>query len=397
MTPFLRPALLVFLAAAAARAQDPPLAAGQQGLLELAFDAASALPENPHTKTKARLQESVVLAGLELGQAGLAATQTEHVSGWRQAICLAELAMSYARRGGAEQALHCLERASAAADTELADPNAQVWRRDRARARIAAVYQVLGKPDLAARFGTGLVDNEAASAMADRAQTLEAKQLEACIADVDGMVAGGDFEQVRGALTACAVLYDRFYADAEQRAAMARRVESAYQKLPIMARLELLDRIADAALRHGDADEARRIVALMQVRFDAAEWLPEDHVPRLARIAGWRGRAGDVELARKGLDAALAEFTAQRQKIVDIARAGALRPVAEAYQALGDRDQALRLFRQVADEGVANPNSRPRAEDFVATCLALVRIGLEPDAGLLQRLRDIRGGLGEPW
>jgi hypothetical protein len=46
---------------------------------------------------------------------------------------------------------------------------------------------------------------------------------------------------------------------------------------------------------------------------------------------------------------------------------------------------------------VKNPNSRPRAEDLVATCLSMVLCGFEPPAELAERMQVVARGLGDPW
>jgi hypothetical protein len=78
-------------------------------------------------------------------------------------------------------------------------------------------------------------------------------------------------------------------------------------------------------------------------------------------------------------------------------RAGALRPLAEAYHALGDRDAALSVYKLAVEEGALNPNARPRAMDLSATCLSLAQSACEPDAELRERLAEMRAGLGSPW
>jgi hypothetical protein len=130
---------------------------------------------------------------------------------------------------------------------------------------------------------------------------------------------------------------------------------------------------------------------------ESGRWMPDDKVTLLGRTARVRGLAGDTERARAAADAAMELFGAERQKIVNIDRAAALRPVAEAYQAIGDAAAALGVYKKAVEEGVENPNSRPRAQDLSATCCSMALRGLEPDAELWDRIHHIREGLGEPW
>ena len=67
------------------------------------------------------------------------------------------------------------------------------------------------------------------------------------------------------------------------------------------------------------------------------------------------------------------------------------------WAAMGRVDEARRVYRLAVDEGVVNPNSRPRADDLSATCLSMARADVEPDAEFLARLREVRENLGDPW
>ena len=64
---------------------------------------------------------------------------------------------------------------------------------------------------------------------------------------------------------------------------------------------------------------------------------------------------------------------------------------------MGDTATALSAYKRAVEEGVENPNSRPRAEDLSATCLSMAVHGVEPDAVLWTRIRQINDGLGDPW
>src|SRR5262249_11738894 len=101
--------------------------------------------------------------------------------------------------------------------------------------------------------------------------------------------------------------------------------------------------------------------------------------------------------ARHDVESLLAQYDSERGKIVDIYRAKALRAVAEAYQAIGDAAAALAVYKRAVDEGVVNPNSRPRAADVCATRRSLPVHRAEPDAERVKRLKAVRDGLGDPW
>ncbi|HEU4420792.1 MAG TPA: hypothetical protein VFT55_17775, partial [Planctomycetota bacterium] len=126
-------------------------------------------------------------------------------------------------------------------------------------------------------------------------------------------------------------------------------------------------------------------------------WRPADHVPVLARLCELRGRAGEVDQARADAEAAMAIYQRERDGIVDIDRAETIRPLAIAWHALGEVTTADGLLALALEEAIENPNSRPRADDFVDTAVAMARNRIEPSPALLIRMREICEGLGNPW
>jgi hypothetical protein len=127
------------------------------------------------------------------------------------------------------------------------------------------------------------------------------------------------------------------------------------------------------------------------------KWLPEQRIPVASKLAALRHRAGDKEEARKEADAELAKYNTEREQIVDIYRAGALRPLAEAYVTMGAQTEARAVYMRALEEGVHNPNSRPRAMDLASTCCSMALRGFEPDDALWARMEQIKKQLGDPW
>jgi tetratricopeptide (TPR) repeat protein len=161
--------------------------------------------------------------------------------------------------------------------------------------------------------------------------------------------------------------------------------------------MELLEELAGIALDHGDRAKALELVNAAQKSFDEHDWPTENHVPTVANIIKLRFRAADEAKARSDADAALKFYQDNRDKIVNIYRAGALRPLAEAYQTMGDTATAKSVYATALNEGTENPNSRPRAEDLSATCVSMALNGVEPDEAMWTRIRQIQGGLASPW
>jgi hypothetical protein len=128
-----------------------------------------------------------------------------------------------------------------------------------------------------------------------------------------------------------------------------------------------------------------------------AQWPVEYLVPLKGRLAALLHRAGDAEKAKTIRDEAIDLFKAEGDVIVDIYQAGALRPVAEAFQATGDTPGALNIYKMALDRGTRNPNSRPHAEDLSATLISMAKNRVEPDEELWAKIRQIKNGLKEPW
>jgi hypothetical protein len=192
-------------------------------------------------------------------------------------------------------------------------------------------------------------------------------------------------------------LDDRFYAAVELRERAERAVTGGWAKLPAQVRIDLTIGLAENALAHDDAGRARKLLVDARDLLASVPWTPEDEVASRARLAAVRHRAGEAAEARADAGAALALYDAKRAGIVDVFRAGALRPVAECYATLGDLAKARDVYARAVEEGVANPNSRPRADDLAATACSLAVHGVEPSPELRQRLLAIRDGLGNPW
>jgi tetratricopeptide (TPR) repeat protein len=297
----------------------------------------------------------------------------------------------------ATQSQHYLRIAGEIAADVVNDENPQEWRRDRVRARIADTYLLLGRPDLADPYRAGVLESEATSLEAARAAMADAGAFDDRMKVVDELLARGSLDQIRTALETSAQLFDRFYDDQGRRSEAERRVRLAYDKLPIMIRIDLLTRLAESATAHGDPSKAREIIDAVRSAIDGGTWLPEDHVPLLARLATIRHRAGDEVGAQSVAADALALYDQRREEIGTVFRAEALRPLAEAYQAMGDAVNALHIYKRVLADGAENPNGRPRAMDLAATCCSMAVHGVEPDADAWALLRKIDDTLEAPW
>jgi len=376
---------------------DEPLEAFRGELLDLAFEAASALPVDPHIKNRSRAQDAVVAACLELGQPSRALGYIEKIDNWRRGSGYADLAFYCARRGFTDKVRHYLDLARRIAEESAREPNAQAWRSDRIKVKIARTHALLGQDADAARFEAGVVDSEKGKVNAVRAARLDADFFESEIEWIGSVVSKGNFENTGNALHVCAELFNRFYDDDERRTLAEETIKSSWSKLPSLIRVELTMKLARFALDHEDRAKALALVEEAFQLIDSSNWSAEHSVPALARLAEIRFRAGEEAAARNDAKRALALFDRDRSKIINIYQAGALRPLAVLYQAMGDRPAALEIYSKALEAGVENPNSRPRAEDLSATCSSMAVHGVEPDAALKTRMLKIFNELGHPW
>ncbi len=388
--------------ASAAAVADAPLDAYRIELLDIAFKSASAFPTKPHLKNRSRIQESVVDAAFELDQPLRALAQVEQIDNWRKGVGYADFAFYCAKHGDSAQAQHFLDLADKIAkqlesSTADEDSTAQGWQRDRIRSRIACTYLQLGRAEDAARYEQGLADSEIGRVSALKAALLTDEAFDKQLAAIDAAVASGNFDQLRAATETYAQFFARYYSDVGRRDKLEQKIAAAYAKLPPQVRVESLSALGVTALDHGDRAKALELVAKAQQLVNGAKWTAESGIPLRARLAGLRYRAGETQQARSDIDGALAMYDAQRSEIVDIYRAGVLRPLAESYQSMGDGAAALKIYTCAIEEGAVNPNSRPRAEDLCATCCSMATYAVEPDAQLRERILHRLGSLGDPW
>jgi hypothetical protein len=375
----------------AASITDAALEPWRVELLDEAFAVASMIPVPLHRKDRARAQQAVVTAMLELDQPVRVVPYINQIPTWRRGDAFADLAYHRAVRGDRTDALGFLALADRIA---LADTD---WRRDRIRVNIARTHALLGREDVAAAMEEGVVASETGVVDAVRMQTLEDDRFEAQLAEFGRLVAGGGFDLTANVLDACVQLHARFYDQPERRERVHAFIVDSWRALPIDQRIARLMAMADTALAREDLAVARPLVQQATEMLAGVQLTAEFHVPLVAAVARRQAAAGDVGPANSALEAALARFDAERRTIIDLFRPEVLRPVAEAYVALGDDAAARRVYRLALDEGARNPNARPRAQDLSATLASMARHGLEPDAAMTARIDEIRTGLGAPW
>lgn len=358
---------------------------------DFAFEVASAIPNEIHGRDRAKAQQAVVSSLVAQGKLLRASQLAPAIRGWRQGEALAEIALAYAKAGKTDEARALAKQAMALV------PSLLDWQRERVQVMVGRVYVWLGDEDDASKLEKGVGESEMGKVAAARAAKFPAEQFDAQMAGLDDWIKTRNFDLVRNSVDVALEFYPACLTDAARRARVEALVAAANEQLAFDLRIANLLRMAEIVRAAGEAQAARGFVAKADSVLATSQWVPEDAVLQRARVARAKARGGEREQALADLDAALAQFDASREQIVDLFRAQPLRAVAEAYAELGERDRALAVYLRAADEGARNPNARPRAEDLSATALSLVSSGIEPDEAVSTRLRAVRAGLAEPW
>jgi len=369
---------------------NEPLADYQNKLLELAIETATLIPVNPHIKDRSRKQQEVVEACIQLDQPRLALDYLEKIKNWRRGLCLAELAFYCVENGLTNDVEEYLTLAHQIAEGE------EDWRVDRVRASIAKTYTLLGEYEEAGKIQTGLEPSETGKAL-EAVVKLDQQEFDEKIKKVDDLLQSQNFDIVKNGISACVELYEAVYEHKDYRGGIERRIDAAFEPMPVFIRVTTLMDMSEIAIKKSDKDNAQEILAVTQEMMDSFDWPLRHGVAYKARLAELLFKAGEQQKGKLYLDDVYAVYKEQGQRIVDIWRAGALRPVAEAYHVMDETELALEVYKRAVEESVKNPNSRPHAEDLTTTCISMALHEIEPDPGLWLRLKQIHEGLGEPW
>ncbi|MDD5328272.1 MAG: hypothetical protein PHY02_10760 [Phycisphaerae bacterium] len=375
------------------RITDKPIAAFQKKLLDVAFETATGISVKPHIKDRSRTQAAVIETCLKLEQPKLASSYIEKIDNWQRGLCYANLAFYCAKSGYHKKAHHYLELAGQIAEQD----HGQEWRNNRIKAKMLQTQTHLGQIDKADILRQDLADSNSDEQARAQAKIDTEAPFEELVKSLDGAVSTNDFTMVRYALEVYARLFNRFYDDESQRSMIEEKIKASWEKVPVVIRMELLFELTDFALEHSDQKKALELVNEGKTFLDDGEWRPEHRIALIAKLSELRPLAGDIDKARADTDAALALFNDKKSEIVNIYRAEAVRCLAQAYKSIGDTETSLSVYKQAVEEGVENPNSRPRAEDLSATCCSMALYAVEPDAELWARIYQISEGLGQSW
>lgn len=382
----------------------PALTASQRDLLQLAFDAASKFPLVPHGKNRSRAQDVVVAAAFELGAPEIAVAYGAKIADWRRGCAYADFAWSMARRGEVARARDYVKLAEGVVRDEREDADAQEWRGDMIQLKLARALAALGDTEGAEKVGRGVdatsthaVDAAWASTAAERVSSMTPESAPTEFAAIDQGFATMSLGQQATTAAIVARMHERFFADVALRSACEQRVTEMWNKTMPALRLDALATMVATNHRNGEAARAADLLTIMRDLVMAHQWRSEDRMPQVARLIELAHRLGQTDRARAEAGSALKAYQDERDGIVNIYRAESLRPLALAWFAIGDRERGEDLFALALEEGIENPNSRPRCDDLVDACVDLARRGIDPSPKTWARLREIQQGLSEPW
>ena len=233
------------------------------------------------------------------------------------------------------------------------------------------------RPTRASQFGAGVDESEAGGLAALHARLADPRGRDQRLAAMEEILAKGNLDQIRNALDACVEMFEAIFADdAARRArdrgddrgrmeedpgrARHRRVHSGSRRRPSSKQ----DPTKARAIAEGGAHDPRR--------GDAG--FPRTGSGIAARLAVVRHRRGEQRGGpRRPRRAARGLRVRARRDRRHLSRAARCARSPRRTRRSGTRRPPLDVYRRALEEGVGNPNSRPRAEDLVATCLSMAR------------------------
>lgn len=357
------------------KCEDEDLRGFQDELLSVACETASCIPKVPHVKDRSKSQEQVVRACLELGLPNRAKRYAEGIVGWRKGVCFTEIAVHLIHKGCLESAHECLSLAERLSEDE------EEWRKERVETAAARTRRELQKA----------LEESHSEGPADR------DSLHSGLSILKDLVDTGDFESMKFAVSGYLDLWDEHYPQLEDRMAVEEGIRKVLEVMPVIQQIEALCNLAEISIEYSDAETSLKLLREAQSLVDSHGWPLENRIPMASRIISLRCKAGESTGAREDADHLYEAFNNEGNRIVDIYRAETLVPLASAYAAMGESALAKEVFSRAIEEGVKNPNSRPRAEDLSLACSQMAVSGTEPDGALWDRIRAIQKGLDSPW
>lgn len=376
---------------------DEHLPSYRSRLLEMAFQAASVLPNRPHIKNKARFQEEVLESFLELGQLQAVQSRLEQVPNWRRGTLYGKLAVAILERGVEGDVAPLLEEAEAISRGKLGELG-QDWRRDEILVEVAHARVLSGRADALSELDGKVEPAQRPQLEAIRARMLKEEDLESHIEFLQALMAGGQgqFEDVQAGLEAMAELVLRFYDQEEVRERLLVVLQESWKKMPVGIQFDMHVRLGRAAATAGDSQAAAYWADKAEEFIGLYKWLEQDYVKVRSDVAVLRFESGAEAAGIAIADEAFAFYRENREKITNMFRGDGLRPLAQAYAEMEQFDTATAVYKVALEEALVNPNPRPRCHDLARTLTSLAMYDLEPSEALWAEIGKVYAAIGAP-
>jgi tetratricopeptide (TPR) repeat protein len=377
--------------AKAEESEHVPLTQIQEDLLQQAFEIASAIPVEPHIKSRSTAQKKVVDVVIQLGHPDKAESFAVNIENWNRGAAHADLAFYYAERKAVSKAVDQLKMA------EKVIENIDTWHRDRVWSRMAQTLELIGDTQAVSRAIEGIEGHEAAKIQVTRSANVSTEHYQQQIEALQLLFSDNKFDLEMQGLQGLSALYGSVYEDPARRSEVESIIRMRVEEVAPVVKIDLYLDLVSVAVSHGDQSTAMKWVDESRELFENSSWRPRFGIPVAARIAKSAFLAGDAALAEKMANEAEATYREQEIEIINIYKADTLVPLAEAFAVFGKIDYALVLYSRAVEASVENPNSRPRAEalSLIGSSMALYKV--EPTEALWGRMLDIQANLGDPW
>lgn len=406
------PLVLAGLFIQASRAEVVTEATMHRKLLELANTAVGGMPLDPHIRNRSRAQHKIVSTYLQVDDPQGAATVAAGIPDWRKAEAFAEISRYHAEKGDLVQSAYYFGKAEklvelagdlregrlfASGDQALVLESLQEWRTDRVKATMAQASMARGDMEAVEKWKRTLGHDEQPKMVAYEASLAGSERFNEHLEQLVALAETEDFEAVKHAVVGMVQLHRKHYGIPERRERCREAILGFIGSMPLFIQIETHIELAQSAIDHADAAKALDTVLHANELLEGARYLPRLYYPMKSRIIALTFQSGKEAEALQWQEEACRAFRDRRDEVVDIHQAGILCRLAESALALGQREEALKLYRAAVDAGLQNGNSRPRADDLNEICCSLVAHGVVPGTDLMHALDEMKSKLGDPW
>ncbi len=360
--------------------------------LHWATGIAERLPCPPFERDKARVRQSIAEVALGRGWFDDARSMARGIEGWRRGETQVAIAKALDAAGRTSEADELVADALALDQSSWPD-----WARARVRAACASYRLAKGDDRLAMEILRGPDAALSGGIQVARTAVMPAEHLGEQERMFDRAIATMNFDLARTGIDGQFMLLRRWKEQPADFDRVLVATTSALKGLPIDLQVkyecDLATLLHSVGRRQPALDALKRGADLVA----STQFLPEDVVPvgvTVARACAELGLGDDAASRAQALERT---YVTLEPSIVDMKRSTSLRALAELRAALGDGTDAVALYARAIDASLANPNSRPRADDLCLIACSMASAGIAPDGRLGLMLDNAGTRLGDPW